>query len=241
MNMEDSLSRDECLGSIPNAFLSFVHDDHFWAFAPEKFMRWRPSRVHPVESDRWEPFPYVWDFGARVVVPEHWLTWLSAIVGRRSSKNYRPLNPIGVKMDATLVFEDVMRYGERKLIVVQPQHPFRGEDLVVVMGAPFVRLWNLSVGIVPQFKPNKDADGRDTPWLSSQSFKGDIPVNLRFDTCLPKQNISLDVEVGPPASPAGIGGKNLHSDFEVRIELRGTELVEREDDRLERGLTKKDT
>lgn len=239
MNTEDSLSREECLGSIPNSFLSFVHDGCLWAFAPEKFMRWRPSRVHPnVEDDRWEPFPHVWDFGARVVVPEHWLTWLSAIIARRSERNYRPLDPIGVKKEATLVFEDVMKYGERKLIVVQPQHPFRGEDLVVVLGAPFVRLWNLSVGVIPQFKPNKDAEGRDAPWLSSQHFKGDVPVNLRFDTCLPKQNISLDVEIGPP-STAGVGEKNLHSDFEVRIELRGTELIEREDARV--AGNKKDT
>jgi hypothetical protein len=229
MKTEDSLSRDECLGSIPNAFLSFVHDDHLWAFAPEKFMRWRPSRLHPAESDRWEPSPYVWDFGARVVVPEHWLTWLSRILASRSTeKDYRPLNPIGVKRDATLVFEDVMKLGVRKLIVVQPEHPFRGEDLVVVLGAPFVRLWGLSVGILQQLNPRKDAEGRSIPWPGDY-FRGDVPVNMRFDTCLPKQNIAIDVEVGPPTSPAGIGEKNLHSDFEVRIELRGTELLKRKD------------
>ena len=225
MNTEDSLSREECLGSIPNALLSFVHDECLWAFAPEKFMRWSPSPLHPRSEDRWKPFAYVWDFGARVVVPEHWLAWLQEIYKKKST---RPLNPIGVHRPATLVWKDVIELGERKTLVVQPEHPFRGERLVVTLGAPFVRLWGLSVGHQQQLNPRKDDDGHDVPWLGTCFQDWDIPVNLRFDTCMPKQNVSLDIEVNVDERSGWHVPKKAKS-CEVRVELLGTELVPPED------------
>lgn len=229
MNTEDSLSRKECIDSIPNAFLCFVHEDCLWAFAPERFMRWRPSPVHSREDDRWAPFPYVWDFGSSVVVPEHWLTWLSGIVARRSmEKDHRPLNPIGVKREATLVFEGTMHLGERRTLVVQPPHPFRGENLVVRMGsAPFVSLWGLWIGRSQQLRPRKGDDGREIPWPGT-FFDGAIPVNMRFDTCLPAQNISLDVEIRTDdieRTGWRLPHDDPHAACDVHVELQGTEII----------------
>lgn len=215
--MSQSQSKDECLEQIPSAFMHFVHDGCLWAFAPERFMRWCPARGYAAKKDEWNPTPFIWDFGSRVVVPEHWLAWLREIGNEKAR---------GIHQGKTLVFEGVFRFGERRTLVVQPEHPFRGDDLVVVMGAPFVRLWNLSVGTTPQLRPRRGTDGRELPW-SGMDFREEIPIGLRFDTALPRQNITLDVEVGAPERPAGAGDKNLNSAFEVRIELRGTELVDR--------------
>jgi hypothetical protein len=215
------LKTDQCVEQCIGAFLHFVHDDALWAFAPDKVMRWHPAKwPRDPDSDLWKPLPFVWDFGSQVIIPELWVDWLSEITRvRHARRSPDPMyfDRVGtIKEPAELVFRCHIDPGERKIFTVRPKEIFRGENLVFdVNGADWIYLWDVKVGHLSQMKRGKDSLGNDMPWPATAFQEQEVPFNLRFDTCVPEQDMSIEVE----------SRYSLPFDFEVLIP--GTQLVKK--------------
>ena len=216
------LTQEQCIEQCLGAFLQFVHDGNLWAFAPDRVMRWAPPSWPPKKEEEglWKPIPFVWDFGAQVLIPENWLDWLTEIVKTRfyrKSPDPMRFNRVGViKEPATVLFRCHIEPNERKIFTARPSEIFRGENLVFgVDGADWLYLWGVNVGICPQLKLGKDFSGKEVPWPATAFQEQDVPFNLRFDTCQPEQDMSIEVE----------SRYSIPFDFEVSI--RGIQLVKK--------------
>lgn len=186
-------SSADCLADFPDSFLSFVHEGCFWAFAPTRFVRWQRPVDLPKEaaSNLWAPFPFIWDFGSAVVVPELWAGWLPAIVGARV--NMAPKVPAKHE-PATVRFRGRLEPGERRVFAQSPEHYFRGDNIVFLEGERNLHLWQISINGHPQMRNKKDLDGNDAPWSARVFTDAKIPISLKFDTYQPGGLIEIDLE-----------------------------------------------
>jgi hypothetical protein len=215
-----TLTTEECLDSNFRAFLSFVHQECLWSFGPDKFMRWYPANISG--TVRWKPEPFVWDFGADVVVPDLWLGWLGALAGAAKSKvPSELLSSFAIQTPGVVkgkeIFRGTVHPKTRMFLVAQPRHHFRGEDLVVTApkneAIAVIKIWGLAVGHFPQMNPRRDETGKLVPWPASAFRDREFPVNFRFDVCQAQQNMTLDVE-------------NVSNQaIDVEAELRGIRLL----------------
>jgi hypothetical protein len=219
---DNSLTTEECLNSHIGAFLHFIHMECLWSFAPGKFMRWLPANI--TGTVRWKREPFVWDFGADVVVPDLWLSWLGALVGTARAKVPRELlssfaiQNRGVEKSKE-IFKGTVPPKSRMFLVAQPRHHFRGEDLVFTKPglddgiAHNIKVWGLAVGHFPQMNPRRSETGKLIPWPASDFRERETPVNFRFDVCQAEQNMTLDIE-------------NVSNQaIDVEAELRGIRLL----------------
>jgi hypothetical protein len=195
-----TLTTEECLAAIPHAFLHFVRDECLWAFAPDKFMRWRPAKTSG--AVRWEEFPFVWDFGSRVVVPELWHGWLPELFHAKVRSTKVPVGLMSLevgngKEEARLRIEGTVPPRTRRVLQTSPEHYFRGRTIFCnFKGSSLVEVWGITVGQIPQMNPRRDDEGNAVPWNAWTYFdeEEEMPINLKFDVCSPDQFMSIDVE-----------------------------------------------